>query len=337
MSNSKLIFSIIIPVYNKSELIIKSTLWSICAQLFSKEKYEVIFINDGDEEKKYDNIINFFKKKGMNIRFFYNINEGLKSPVHAWNIGIKKSKAPFIILNGADIMHLGGSLIFFEKLFFGDKEKEHIIYPKEFVNYSRAYVCPDGIVKNSFNKEFVLYAAHIWRFNSVRDYLQTLKNMGLNEETELHGILLTELRKCSKKDDGIETLIPLVGDIAPHAYPFLVAAKAGLFYEMGGFNENLYRIGWDDFEWWVRSLSIAITAMVPGVNGFHQWHEFNTDLSEGQDLNKKAMIEWVKTYFDHGLLRPSVNLGREWGEMNKFFKIDDFKKVVNFEPYFVDK
>ena len=79
------LFSLIIPVYN-SEKYISKCIQSVLNQNFSKEKYEIIIINDDSNDKTL-NICRKYKKKNKNIKILNNKkNFGVS---HSRNVGIK--------------------------------------------------------------------------------------------------------------------------------------------------------------------------------------------------------------------------------------------------------
>ena len=85
----KPLVSVIIPCFN-SEKFISRALRSIINQSLSKEKYEIIVVNDGSNDLT-DSLIQKFKK---NIRYFINpINMGLP---HALNQAIDQAEGKYI-------------------------------------------------------------------------------------------------------------------------------------------------------------------------------------------------------------------------------------------------
>jgi len=94
-------FSIIIPTYNRSEILLK-TLESLREQSLSKEDFEVIIVNDGSSDDTEMQVENFEKKyKSLNLKYFYQKNSGQGI---ARNFGISKSKGRIIVFIGDDII-----------------------------------------------------------------------------------------------------------------------------------------------------------------------------------------------------------------------------------------
>lgn len=92
-------FSIIIPVYNRAELLLKS-LNSLLSQTF--QDYEVIIIDDGSKENIRDKIQSLLDKHS-NIKFFQQEN---KERGAARNHGIKLATGNYVVLfDSDDLMH----------------------------------------------------------------------------------------------------------------------------------------------------------------------------------------------------------------------------------------
>ena len=93
-----ILFSIIIPVYN-SEKYVSSSVKSILKQSFSKNRYEIILINDcSNDNSKL--IIENLKKK---FKFIKVINNKKNYKVsYCRNIGLKKAKGKYILFLDSD-------------------------------------------------------------------------------------------------------------------------------------------------------------------------------------------------------------------------------------------
>ncbi len=94
----RLLFSIIIPVYN-SERYISNSVKSVLKQKFSKKKYEIILINDCSTDNSRS-IINKIKQKFSNIIVINNKRN--KKVSYCRNIGIKKAAGEYIIFLDSD-------------------------------------------------------------------------------------------------------------------------------------------------------------------------------------------------------------------------------------------
>ena len=92
-------FSIIIPVYNRAELLLKS-LNSLLSQTF--QDYEVIIIDDGSKEDIQEKI-GWLLEKHSNIRFLKREN---KERGAARNLGIQLANGNYVVLfDSDDLMH----------------------------------------------------------------------------------------------------------------------------------------------------------------------------------------------------------------------------------------
>ncbi len=95
--------SVIVPFYNEEKLIKKSFLEILKALKYSKiRKYEVIFIDDGSQDKSLS-IVKNLKKKNKNIKIF----ENKKNFGIGYNFfkGISKSKGKYLIQIPSDNSH----------------------------------------------------------------------------------------------------------------------------------------------------------------------------------------------------------------------------------------
>lgn len=105
MNNSNVLFSIIIPLYNKGPYIAK-TLSSVLSQTYSN--LEVLVIDDGSTDDGKDVVKAFPDNR---VKYFWKVNGGVSS---ARNYGIMKSKGEWIYFLDADDMMLPDTL----KLFY---------------------------------------------------------------------------------------------------------------------------------------------------------------------------------------------------------------------------
>lgn len=87
--------SVVIPTYNRSELL-EMTLNSLTRQQLNPEfRFEVIVVDDGSDDDTRD-IVKQFKTRFSNLRYYYQKNKGYRV-ARARNIGTKKSKGELII------------------------------------------------------------------------------------------------------------------------------------------------------------------------------------------------------------------------------------------------
>ena len=98
-------FSIIIPTYNRADIIIE-TLSSIHCQTF--ESWECIIIDDGSTDKSIDKISGYIKN---DTRFVLKQRDSHpKGPTKCRNIGLKYAKANKIIFFDSDDLFLPWAL-----------------------------------------------------------------------------------------------------------------------------------------------------------------------------------------------------------------------------------
>jgi glucosyl-dolichyl phosphate glucuronosyltransferase len=96
--NYKKMLSVIIPTYNRSNLL-RETLDSIINQDLNKSEYEVIIINNGSTDDT-ENVIKNFKKKSSNISSHIQLKQGLHE---GRNLGYKVSKGDVLVYCDDDI------------------------------------------------------------------------------------------------------------------------------------------------------------------------------------------------------------------------------------------
>jgi GT2 family glycosyltransferase len=89
---NKNFLSIIIPTYNRLKLLEKC-LDSLCQQLYPKDKYEVIIVDDGSDEEM-QNFVSSYKKQDCNFSFYKQTSNG---PAAARNLGAKHAKGNFLV------------------------------------------------------------------------------------------------------------------------------------------------------------------------------------------------------------------------------------------------
>lgn len=98
MSSIHATFSIIIPTYNRRIQLIEM-LEKLSQQLYDRDCFEVVVIDDGSNDGTSDAVSLFNKKSNIDINLISQMNKG---PAHARNAGIKISKYEYIIFLDSD-------------------------------------------------------------------------------------------------------------------------------------------------------------------------------------------------------------------------------------------
>ncbi len=96
---NKIKLSIIIPTYNRKDML-EQCLNSITSQTTSKDRYEVIVIDDGSSDKT-DEMVRELQKKHINLYYFRQEHEGAAS---ARNLGASKAKGEILAFTDTDCM-----------------------------------------------------------------------------------------------------------------------------------------------------------------------------------------------------------------------------------------
>lgn len=91
--------TIIIPTYNRKELI-RKTLLSLEKQTYPKDKFEVIVIDDGSVDGTEEIIFKLKNELKLDLSYFKQSNQG---PAAARNIGIRNAKGEYIYFVDDDI------------------------------------------------------------------------------------------------------------------------------------------------------------------------------------------------------------------------------------------
>lgn len=159
---SKVLISVIVPLYNKEQWIMRCIL-SIMNQ--SYQNIEILIINDGSTDNSLKVVTTFDDSR---IKIFNKPNGGLSS---ARNYGIEKAKGEYIALIDADdeweTKHI-------ELLLEGFKKSDNVI-----LVCSDLMETTDGKKKNALKRTLPfhsLYDNNTVHYYLIEDYIQTLKD-----------------------------------------------------------------------------------------------------------------------------------------------------------------
>ena len=98
MKKKKLRLSVIIPTYNRVEIVPKC-IESLEAQSLDKSEFEVIIVDDGSTDRTGDVVSGIQASTKMVIHYIFQENKG---PAGARNTGIKRAKGEVIWITGDD-------------------------------------------------------------------------------------------------------------------------------------------------------------------------------------------------------------------------------------------
>jgi glycosyltransferase involved in cell wall biosynthesis len=93
-----IIFSVIIPTYNRSDEI-KELLNSLLKQTIDKKEFEVIIVDDGSTDNTEKLVIQFIISHGLNVRFLHQDHKG---PGEARNLGMENAKGKYFLFIDSD-------------------------------------------------------------------------------------------------------------------------------------------------------------------------------------------------------------------------------------------
>lgn len=90
--------SVVVPTYNNKNSL-KNTIESLCNQSYSKDKYEIIVVDDGSIDSTRQLIEQEQEKCLCNFRYFYQENRG---PAAARNLGVRYARGDIIAFTDSD-------------------------------------------------------------------------------------------------------------------------------------------------------------------------------------------------------------------------------------------
>lgn len=96
MEAKEIIFSVVIPTYNRADQL-KDCLDSLLKQTF--KHFEVLVCDDGSTDNTAE-VVRSFQQQGLNIRYFFNENWG--GPAYPRNVGIANAGAPWVCFLDSD-------------------------------------------------------------------------------------------------------------------------------------------------------------------------------------------------------------------------------------------
>lgn len=137
-----LIFSVIIPTYNRTE-ILKKCLEALSNQSFDKNKFEVIVVDDGSEINP-ENVISYYKSI-LNLTLLRQENRG---PAAARNNAIKISKGKYLLILNDDSIAAPNLL------------EVHYKYQNDFAESKVAVIGSFNFIEEENNKIFVNLISH---------------------------------------------------------------------------------------------------------------------------------------------------------------------------------
>lgn len=105
-NSNELNISVVIPSYNNKDLL-KETLGHLFSQIYPKDKFEIIVIDDGSSDGTEEIVKKISEKSPCQLKYYRQENKG---PGAARNHGVKKSKYDIIMFMDSDILFRPDSL-----------------------------------------------------------------------------------------------------------------------------------------------------------------------------------------------------------------------------------
>ncbi|RXT13987.1 glycosyltransferase family 2 protein [Ammoniphilus sp. CFH 90114] len=292
-------YSVIIPAYNRAEQL-PLTLASFNLQTFSKEKFEVIVVDDGstDQTKKV------VKKFEASYPLIYSNTEKKSGRSYARNHGISLARGKYVIFCDADFIVIPEFLEIIHKY--------HKRYPKTVVSgipgsWNRTYVqyYPEFTEKQKWEMHEVLKPLGLWQdtfWGSEKNIVSVLKPEDLYHRFHDIGKYVykwstgsREARKAYRETDVASWLLLVTR---------CVSIKKRDLLRVGCFEEKFIRYGLEDWELGYRLYQKGLSFVsIKKRVGFHQEHP-RTLGEEGENLDINLRIIYQK----FGFLDPELNL-----------------------------
>ncbi|MBL5950322.1 glycosyltransferase [Enterobacter asburiae] len=152
-------FSVIIPTYNRAELLEK-TLIALTNQTLPKSLFEVIVVDDGGSDNSYSICDSF--KKCLNIRYYWQYDNGFRAG-KARNLGISVAEGEYLLFIDSGI------------LLHEDALNRHLhIHTKN----NHPVVCIGYVYAFEVNEEHHDYIERIINPNEIGSCIEKLKDLG---------------------------------------------------------------------------------------------------------------------------------------------------------------
>ena len=113
-------YTFVIPVRNREGLRLHNTLRSILQQRFPRERFEVVVVDYGGEDRLQEELA----KNGLRARYIYTNEKGPFNEARAKNVGIQQARGRYIISTNADIV--------FEENFLAALDALFTVFPESF-------------------------------------------------------------------------------------------------------------------------------------------------------------------------------------------------------------
>ncbi|MDR7078524.1 glycosyltransferase involved in cell wall biosynthesis [Neobacillus niacini] len=326
--------SVIIPAFNRVHQV-KLTLASLENQTYPLDRFEVVIVNDGSS----DELEQFIKDYQAESPFplIYTSTKKQRGRAATRNQGVKHSNGPILIFCDSDFVVFP---TFIETFINGHDSKENVslsVVPESWIGaYTHYYpefsswekdmmktrLTPYELWKNSFLRSSEIISIVTPEDIRERNYqkLRLVSDWLLHEEVK---------EECKKTDVAPWMLFITRG----------VSVGKKYFLRAGGFNEEFFHYGLEDWELGYRLSKIGVEfRSIDNTVGYHQEHPISFRGVDGNAENLK------KIFKRHGLSDPEIcmmALHHPWkdiyGYKNSLRKIKEQTSHIISKPLLAKK
>lgn len=175
-------FSVIVPTFNRLDEI-RELLESLEKQLLSKDKFEVIIVDDGSRDETEAYILDLIKKGSLNISFY---KQDHKGPGPARNTGMEHAKGEYYVFVDSDcIAHENWLKAYDDEIdddvagFGGpDKTRSDFSPLQKAIDYSMTSFITTGGIRGSSKKKISKYYPRSFNMGVHADVVKKIGGFG---------------------------------------------------------------------------------------------------------------------------------------------------------------
>lgn len=291
--------SIVMTCVNRKTQLVE-TLKSF-SQYLIKYNFEVIIVDDGSDISVENIKETFFEFDIKVITIPKKDKKGLNGTI-AYNIGFQHATGDIIVIQNAEIIHIGNVLENVLKYVYDDNyvvfsvfnspnyEYNDLLYEK--LNAKDCNIYNDFLEKIDYNRFDFQYDFYVKKYDISKrmDYTKALKhwyNVGMNEYRQCNESDTWYEKKMIKKWKGWLSH----PEYNPRCFHFLSAVKRENLLKMGGFDETLCnnKTG-DDDDFIIRMANVVNNITILGPELCFGIHQYHADLMQKYE----KLFDWKK-------------------------------------------